>query len=325
VDLSKEARTTIQNATKSAPALINIIEASDMLSRPMDGGLRTTTASKVSFTGISSHDSNTNRSSDGSLIPLKQGVTPIDTSQLRQPVIPSAPVASIVTSDVHLCVEASSRQFTTLDCKGLRTNLEFFSFIKSRYNETRGWFRLWFSTWIYDHCDFFLFQKHGINSSARLGIGFPHYTDLGYDFEPRPPEYLPPHGPITHDEFNFHYYYDLCPSYISWKRWFTTSYFTSSGPSVASRTALDAVPKRTTELNKEDGKRELFYGLYAKEARSAFRVVMYISLCNLPGVILFFLWLFQWGHGSDLQGAAVAVNLSLSLTMGFLGWLYWTR
>jgi hypothetical protein len=36
-------------------------------------------------------------------------------------------------------------------------------------------------------------------------------------------------------------------------------------------------------------------------------------------VIFFFLWLYQWGHGSDMQGASVPVNLSLSLTMGFLG------
>jgi hypothetical protein len=148
---------------------------------------------------------------------------------------------------------------------------------------------------------------------------------LSYDFSPRPPEYLPPDGPISHDEFNFHYYHDLCPSYFSWTRWFAASYFTSTGPSIASRTALDAVPERTSALNKEDGKRELFYGLYAKEARSAFRVVMYISLCNLPSVVFFFLWLYQWRHGSDLQGAAVPVNLSLSLTLGFLGWLYWTR
>jgi hypothetical protein len=156
-------------------------------------------------------------------------------------------------------------------------------------------------------------------------VGFPDATDPSYDFSPRPPEYLPPDGPISHDEFNFHYYHDLCPSYISWKRWFATSYFTNTGPSTASRTALDAVLKRTSELKQEDGRRELFYGLYAKEARSAFRVLMYMSLCNVPSVIFFFLWLYQWGHGSDLQGAAVLVNLSLSLTMGFLGWLYWTR
>jgi hypothetical protein len=226
---------------------------------------------------------------------------------------------------VHLCIEAGSRRFKALDCTDIRTDMEFFNKIKSEYNEARGWCRLWFSTWTYDYCDFFFFQKHGINSSARLRIGFPDAADSSYAFSPRPPQYLPPNGPISHDEFNFHCYYDLCPSYVSWKRWFAYPNFANTGSSTVSRTALDAVPKRTRELKKEDGKRELFYGLYAREARSALRVVVYISLCNVPGLVFFFLWLCQWGHGSDLQGAAVLVNFSLSLTLGFLGWLYWTR
>ena len=253
------------------------------------------------------------------------GTPPPAAPKARQAIIPPVPITSIATSDVHLCIEAGSRQFRTVDCKSLGTDMEFFDSVKSQYKDARGWCRLWFSTWIYDHCDFFLFQKHAINSSARLRVGYPEAADSSYDFSPCPPEHLPPDGPISHDEFNFHYYYDLCPSYLSWTRWFASSYLTNAGPSIASRTALDAVPKRKSELNKEDGKRELFYGLYAKEARSAFRVVMYISLCNIPGVLFFFLWLYQWGHGSDLQGASVPVNLSLSLTLGFLGWLYWTR
>ena len=302
------------------------MESSDLHSRPTNGGSRRSAATAPPLSGTPSHNPNANSPPAGLPLPLQPSGTPApDALHVRQPIVPPAPTASITTSDLHLCIEAGLRQFTALDCKDLRTDVEFFDSIKSRYKKRRGWYRLWFSTWIYDHCDFFLFQKHAINSSARLRIGFPDDTDLTYDFSPRPPEYMPPDGPISHDEFHFHYYYDHCPSYLSWKRWFATSYFTTTGPSVASRTALDAVPKRKSELNKEDGKRELFYGLYAKEARSAFRVVMYISLCNIPGVLFFFLWLYQWGHGSDLQGASVPVNLSLSLTLGFLGWLYWTR
>ena len=67
------------------------------------------------------------------------------------------------------------------------------------------------------------------------------------------------------------------------------------------------------------------YGLYAKEARSALRVAIHMSVCCLPGVMFFFLWLYRWGHGADLQGAAVPVQLSLTLVAGYLGVLYWTR
>ena len=292
--MSEDARAAIQNATKTAPAFLSNVESSDLHSRPTNGGSRRSAATAPPLSGTPSHNPNANSPPAGLPLPLQPSGTPApDALHVRQPIVPPAPTASITTSDLHLCIEAGLRQFTALDCKDLRTDVEFFDSIKSRYKKRRGWYRLWFSTWIYDHCDFFLFQKHAINSSARLRIGFPDDTDLTYDFSPRPPEYMPPDGPISHDEFHFHYYYDHCPSYLSWKRWFATSYFTTTGSSVASRTALDAVPKRKSELNKEDGKRELFYGLYAKEARSAFRVVMYISLCNLPGVIFFFLWLYQ--------------------------------
>ena len=88
---------------------------------------------------------------------------------------------------------------------------------------------------------------------------------------------------------------------------------------------LEAIPKRHTQVNMDDRLTELFYGLYAKERRSFARVAVYACLCNLPGVIFFFLWLYQWGHSADVQGAAVPVQLSLTLVAGYLGVLYWTR
>lgn len=89
--------------------------------------------------------------------------------------------------------------------------------------------------------------------------------------------------------------------------------------------ALDAVPKRLVQINMDDGVDEYFFGLYAKEERSFFRVAAYACLCNLPGIIFFFLWLFQWGHGADLQGASVPLTLSLSLTLGFAAVVFGTR
>jgi hypothetical protein len=45
----------------------------------------------------------------------------------------------------------------------------------------------------------------------------------------------------------------------------------------------------------------------------------------MPAVIFFFQWLYEWGHGIDLKGAAVPAQLSLSLTLGYLSLLYWSR
>lgn len=75
----------------------------------------------------------------------------------------------------------------------------------------------------------------------------------------------------------------------------------------------------------DDGEREYFYGLYARERRSFFRVMIYMSLCNVPGVVFFFLWLFKWGHDSDLQNASIPVMLSLSFTLGFVMLVYESR
>ena len=224
---------------------------------------------------------------------------------------------------VYLCIEAGARQFVAIDCKDIQADVQFFDKIKLSYNMARGWFRLWFSTWRYDHCEFFQFQKIGLGLGARLKVAFPEPTDALYDYLPKPLDtlQLPPHGPISHDEFHLQYYHQDRPPLLSWERWHRRQI----GLSLVEKEALDAAPKKIVKLDMQNGKREQFYGLYAKEARSASRVAIHMSLCCLPGVIFFFLWLYQWGHSADLQGAAVPVQLSLTLTAGYLGVLYWTR
>jgi hypothetical protein len=257
----------------------------------------------------------------GPRIPLQPVGQPIPTIPSGAQSLQSAIPAYQTDNYVYLCVEAGSREFLGLDCNSVQSDIQFFAKLKSEYDKARGWFRLWFSTWCYDHCEFFQFQKTGIGLGARLKIAFPDPGDLLYKYEPRPPKELPPHGPISQDEFRLHYYYEVCPSLLSWERWHRRQISLST----VEKEALEAVPKRVLKLDMQNGKREHFYGLYAKEARSALRVALHLTLCNIPGVIFFFLWLYQWGHGSDMQGAAVPVQLSLSLTLGYLGVLYWTR
>lgn len=245
--------------------------------------------------------------------------TPLATSSASLPA--STTSSKQKTQYVYLCVEQGSHQFVDLDCSSVQTDVQFFAKIKSEYNQTRGKLRLWFSTWCYDHCEFFEFQKTGLGLGARLKVAFPDPADPLYDYSPKPLIELPPNGPISPDEFRLHYYYNICPSLFSWERWHRCQ----TRLSMVDSEAFEAVPKRLVKLDMENGKREHFYGLYAREARSALRVAIYIALCNAPGVLFFFLWLYQWKHGSDLQGAAVPVQLSMSLTAGYLGVLYWTR
>jgi hypothetical protein len=194
--------------------------------------------------------------------------------------------------------------------------------MKADYDQNRGWLRLWFSMWRYKCSEFVLFHKYGYRRGARVDVGFPDDNDQMYHFLPRKPTPPPPNGPITKEQFQDHYYLDHCPCLYDWKR-YQLSY--RGHFNKANRVALDAVPKRLVRINMDDGVDEQFYGLYAKEERSFLRVAIYAFLCNLPGVIFFFLWLFQWHHASDLQNASSLLTLSLSLTIGFAAVVFGTR
>jgi hypothetical protein len=194
--------------------------------------------------------------------------------------------------------------------------------MKAAYNKARGWPRLWFSMWQYKYSEFVLFHKYGYGRGARVDIGFPNDDDQMYHFLPRKPSPPPPNGPVSREQFQDHYYLDHCPSLHDWRRY---QFKTRGHFNKVNRVALDAVPKRIVQIDMDDGVDEHFFGLCAKEERSFLRVAVYACLCNLPGVVFFFLWLFQWGHGADLQNASVPLSLSLSLTLGFAAVVFGTR
>jgi hypothetical protein len=257
--------------------------------------------------------------------------SPLQSQQITKP----APVASSgsntaaqsvqaqhVDQHLSLCVVSSSRRFVSLRCDILRSDVDFFAKLKADYDKNRGRLRLWFSMWRYKCSEFVLFHKYGYRRGAPVDVGFPDDNDQMYHFLPRKPTPPPPNGPISKEQFQDHYYLDHCPCLYDWKR-YQLSY--RGHFSKANRVALDAVPKRLVRINMDDGVDEHFYGLYAKEERSFLRVAIYALLCNLPGVIFFFLWLFQWQHASDLQNASVPLTLSLSLTLGFAAVVFGTR
>jgi len=65
-------------------------------------------------------------------------------------------------------------------------------------------------------------------------------------------------------------------------------------------------------------KREYFWGILAREQRAFAWVLAYFILCNGPGMIFFFLWLFDLHHATDLSNAIVPLSLSLFLTGGLV-------
>lgn len=219
-----------------------------------------------------------------------------------------------------LCVTGSSRRFLCLECDKIQTDAQLFETIKQEYNNARGWMRLHFSLWQYDHCEFYQFKKYShMGGGARLRIAFPDPSNNDYDFKPRIPEPEPPFGPISSDEFRDHYYRNDCPSFFNWRRFQLQA---RGHYKMITRECIEAVPKRKARIDMHDGTTLIFYGLCARERQSLSRIILYICLCNLPAVIFAFLWLFQWGYGSDLQNAYVPLGLTLMLTTGFATLVY---
>jgi len=134
----------------------------------------------------------------------------------------------------------------------------------------------------------------------------------------------PPLGPIGKIEFYDYFYHLHQASSLTSRYWqfFTPQYLLKGLPDASS---VQHLPKKTSQLHENDGSRELFWGLYAVERRAFAWVFAYGCLCNAPGAIFFFLWLFRWGHAADLQNASVPVQLSLSLTICFVALLYDSR
>lgn len=81
---------------------------------------------------------------------------------------------------------------------------------------------------------------------------------------------------------------------------------------------LDGMPKRDRLVDDEaefgeDQDVEVFWGLVAREQRSALRVAMYMLLGLGPSLWFMFQWLFGWGHDGDLQDATVPLMFSATM------------
>lgn len=140
----------------------------------------------------------------------------------------------------------------------------------------------------------------------------------------------PPIGPIPESEF-YDYYHNPCidvatvanpPTRDRWYSWRLYQQARLLDHMATDKRNLALLPKRTHEIRMCDGMRESFWGLYAIEQPAFIWFLTYATLCNSPGLIFFFLWLFKWGHAADLQNAVVPVTLSMTLTVCFLGWVF---
>ncbi|KAH9893104.1 hypothetical protein F4778DRAFT_749708 [Xylariomycetidae sp. FL2044] len=212
---------------------------------------------------------------------------------------------------VFLLVKSSLSYLVNMDVSKMRA-MDFFKDLITQYAEKRGMLRYWFSIYVYNHCDFVRIQKWSSSRfAANPEFAFPPAQDTRYSFRPRPM----PVNPIPAEIFK-----DLFYGCYDTKNPGHRLHLACHPIHSIADEIMERLPKRDHPVITETydgGRLEEFWGLAAKERRSAFRVLLYLILCLLPTVAFLFAWLFGWGHVEDLQGATAPVAITLAL-MTFL-------
>ena len=131
---------------------------------------------------------------------------------------------------------------------------------------------------------------------------------MDYDYEPRPPEEIPPISP-----HEFELALSSCSSRCMWK-WFVLHdclQFSSS------KRAVKCIPKKNAAFELNSVGREEAWGIQAQHVISFIHVLSYHCLI-LAGTFGFWVW-WQVSHPSDLQNAAVPLT-----TVAVLLSLFWS-
>lgn len=123
---------------------------------------------------------------------------------------------------------------------------------------------------------------------------------------------MPVIPPISKHEFTRRFY--ACDSGKS----FCRLYHKCRVLGVHSSDFLDVLPKRTVQLEERGDKREVFWGLYAREHIHLSWILVYNAACTLP-LLIYFLSKVITEHGADLQDPSVPISIMASMLT-----LFWT-
>ncbi|KAH6714487.1 hypothetical protein BKA61DRAFT_481825 [Leptodontidium sp. MPI-SDFR-AT-0119] len=183
---------------------------------------------------------------------------------------------------------------------------KFFGDLREEYIKLRGIFAFYFSVWRYSHCDFFEFEKTGDDEFIEPDdvVPLPPHTDKLYEYIPKPAEN---DRPVSKHEFKHRFY--AC----SRRCVLPKAYHKCWRPNSRSTYVVDRIPKRLIYLERGGDTRGRLWGLRAREVRSLLGVVIYHLLLLIPAVVFWFLWLFAWDHGGDLQNASVPLFTAVAL------------
>lgn len=125
--------------------------------------------------------------------------------------------------------------------------------------------------------------------------------------------------PISEHEFYKRFYSSSPPRPLHWHVLHskTTRKCTQFKRRGHCREIIELLPKKLSLLDEGGDQREFFWGMFAREVVCLRWVFFYNVICMLPLVWFFFMWIFRWGHASDLQDASVPVTMVLGMLSVF--------
>lgn len=145
---------------------------------------------------------------------------------------------------------------------------------------------------------------------------YPDIRNEDYTYYPKPINYMPP---ISEHEFYTRFYL-FNPSKLLHRHPFHR--YSNCKCNKVKRKGhcgeiLELLPKKLSQLDESSEQREFFWGIYAREVVCLWWVLFYNMLCMLPLMWFFFMWLFPWGHASDLQDASVPITMMIGMLSVF--------
>ncbi|KAI1413430.1 hypothetical protein F5Y13DRAFT_161266 [Hypoxylon sp. FL1857] len=224
---------------------------------------------------------------------------------------------SEATNDTHITIEGPDLKYVFIIIKTSNSKLvqvevndmkavEFFRSLKAQYLRTRGFFRSWFSIYVYNHCDFVKIQKWNPERfAAHPEFSFPPCEDLEYSYRPKPMKV----NPIPPEIFKDIFY--SCSGSGSLTHQF---HFACQPLRNIAEEIMDRLPKRDRPViaSSDAFKLEELWGLATRERRSALRVLIYLVLSTSPTVAFMFAWLFGWTKDGDLQSASTPMTITVA-------------
>ncbi|PVH69557.1 hypothetical protein DL98DRAFT_624529 [Cadophora sp. DSE1049] len=230
---------------------------------------------------------------------------------------PSRPIPPIPSTSTHTNVKTQSdktfhvllgaRSWSDLSLGQILVqdyrDERFFGDLREEYINLRGILAFYFSVYRYSHCDFFeANQKIATDQDSHANID--SLRRLLYEYIPKPAE---SNRPVSKHEFKHRFY--AC----SRRCVLPKAYHKCWRPNSRSTYVVDRIPKRLISLERGGDTRGRLWGLRAREVRSLLGVVFYHLLLLIPAVVFWFLWLFAWDHGGDLQNASVPLFTAVAL------------